>query len=251
MSKKVLIGVAWPYVNGDLHIGHLAGYLLPADIFARYNRLIGNDVLMVSGSDCFGTPITVEADKKGVSPTDVVHEYHTKDVELFLNTLNLSYDLYTLTNHPNHIKVTQDFFLKFLEQDLLIIDATMQFYSHKELRFLPDRYVVGECPKCGFNDSRSDQCDNCGILHEQGTLINPVSNISKEPVELKETQHYFIDWAKLQKKLETYVDDKSPLWKTWVAQETKGWLTDGLKPRPITRDLDWGVPIPVEQMPKN
>ena len=247
--KKVFIGVAWPYVNGDLHIGHLAGYLLPADIFARYNRLVGNQVLMVSGSDCFGTPITIEADKRGVHPSKIVEEYHTKDVDLFKNILGLTYDLYTLTNHENHIKITQDFFIKFLEADLLFIDTQKQYYSSIANRFLPDRYVIGECPFCHFKESRSDQCDNCGRLITQGELINPVSNLSKEPVELKDTQHYFIDWPKLQKTLRAYVDSTSSKWKGWVAKETYGWLEEGLKPRAITRDLDWGVEIPVDRMP--
>lgn len=247
--KKILIGVAWPYVNGDLHIGHLAGYLLPADIFARYNRLIGNQVLMVSGSDCFGTPITIEADKRGVHPSKIVEEYHAKDVELFKDILGLTYDLYTLTNHENHIKVTQDFFLKFLEADLLFIDTQKQYFSPTTNKFLPDRYVIGECPFCHFKDSRSDQCDNCGKLITQGELINPISNLTKENVELKDTQHYFIDWPKLQKTLKAYVDSTSSKWKGWVAKETYGWLEEGLKPRAITRDLDWGVEIPIDRMP--
>lgn len=251
MERNIFIGLAWPYVNGDLHIGHLAGYLLPADISARYHRLIGDNVLMVSGSDCFGTPITVEADKKNVSPQDIVNEYHKKDVDLFLNKLKLSYDLYSLTNHPNHIKVTQDIFLKMLEQDLIFIDSSQQYYSPTENRFLPDRYVIGECGYCGYKESRSDQCDNCGKLLTPDELKNPISNISKQPVELKDTQHYYVDWAKLQPKLEEYVNKKSPNWRNWVAQETKGWLNEGLKPRAITRDLDWGIKIPVERMPKD
>jgi methionyl-tRNA synthetase len=251
MNKKIFIGVAWPYVNGELHIGHLAGYLLPADICARYNRLIGNDVLMVSGSDCFGTPITVEADKKGVSPAEIVKEYHQRDVHLFEEVLDLTYDLYTLTNHENHIKVTQDFFIKFLEQGLLFSDKTKQYFSPTENRFLPDRYVVGECPYCGFKDARSDQCDNCGKLLAQGELKNPLSNLKKEPVELRETEHYFIDWPKLQSKLKDFVAKSSPAWREWVKTETLGWLEEGLQPRPITRDLDWGVPIPVDRIPKD
>jgi methionyl-tRNA synthetase len=247
--KTIFIGVAWPYVNGDLHIGHLAGYLLPADICARYNRLIGNKVLMVSGSDCFGTPITVEADKRKVSPEEVVKEYHAKDVDLFLNTLHLTYDLYTLTNTVHHRKVTQDFFIKFLEAGFLYIDTQKQYYSPTEKRFLPDRYVIGECPFCGNKDSRSDQCDNCGKLITQGELKNPISNINKEPVELKDTEHYFIDWPKLQSKIDKFVKNASPNWKDWVAQETNGWLTEGLKARAITRDIDWGVEIPTDRMP--
>ena len=138
MKRKILIGVAWPYVNGDLHIGHLAGYLLPADILARFQRITGNDVLMVSGSDCFGTPITVEADKRKVLPKDIVDEYHNKDTELFKDILNLSYDMYTRTDHKNHIEVVQNIFVKMLENDHIFVNTTEQYYSPKEAKFLPD-----------------------------------------------------------------------------------------------------------------
>lgn len=251
MNKKVFIGVAWPYVNGNLHIGHLAGYLLPADIFARYNRSVGNEVLMVSGSDCFGTPITVEADKRGKKPTEIVEEYHEKDVHLFKDTLGLSYDLYTKTLTDQHIKVTQDFFVKLLENGYIFIDKSLQYYSPTDNKFLPDRYVVGKCPFCDFLDARSDQCDNCGRVLNQGELINPISNLTKQPVELKETQHYFIDWPKLQPKIKEFFDTHSGEWKEWVKAETLGWLNEGLKPRAITRDIDWGVPIPENRIPKD
>ncbi|EFK96957.1 Methionyl-tRNA synthetase [sediment metagenome] len=251
MSKNVLIGVAWPYVNGDLHIGHLTGYLLPADLCARYNRIIGNNVLMVSGSDCFGTPITVEADKRGLTPQDVVDEYHKKDVDLFLNKLNLTYDLYTKTQTENHIKITQDFFMRMMDEGFIIIDSEEQYYSPKDRKFLPDRYVIGTCPFCGFEDARSDQCDKCGKLIGHGELKNPISNLSKEPVQLKDSDHYYIDWPKLQSKLEEYVEGVKDSWKEWVAKETLGWLKEGLKPRAITRDINWGVPIPADRIPKD
>lgn len=251
MTKNVLIGVAWPYVNGELHIGHLAGYLMPADICARYNRLVGNNVLMVSGSDCFGTPITVEADKRNITPAEVVNEYHAYDLDLFTNKLKLTYDLYTLTNNPTHIKIAQDFFVRFIEEDLLYIDVNDQYYSPTQNKFLPDRYVVGECPYCGFKDCRSDQCDNCGKLLVQGELVNPRSNLTGDAVVIKQSEHYFINWPKLQKKLEEYVGEKSCLWKEWVAAECKGWLAEGVKARAITRDLDWGVPIPVDRLPQD
>ncbi len=251
MNKNIFIGVAWPYVNGNLHIGHLAGYLLPADICARFHKIIGNNVLMVSGSDCHGTPITIEADKRKVSPKDIVEEYHNKDYDLFMNTLGLSYSIYTKTDHPNHIQVTQDIFLKLLEKDLILIQTAQQFYSPTENRFLPDRYVIGKCPFCGFDDSRSDQCDNCGKLIGQTELISPKSNLTKQPVELKDTEHYFVDWPKLQAKIKVYVEKSGNHWKNWVLQETLGWLNEGLQPRAITRDIDWGVPIPVDRIPAN
>lgn len=250
-KKKIFIGVAWPYVNGDLHVGHLAGYLLPADILARYLRAVGNDVLMVSGSDCFGTPITVEADKKGVSPKEIVEIYHTKTSHLLKDVLNLSYDIYTKTDTEHHIKVVQDIFVKLLNDGYIFVDTTKQYFSPKENKFLPDRYVEGTCKNCGFTDARSDQCDNCGKVLEEEDLENPKSKLSGDKVELKDTQHYFLDWPKLQSRLEKYVEKSGPNWKNWVYQETLGWLKIGIKPRAISRDLDWGVPLPVDRIPHN
>lgn len=250
-NENRFIGVAWPYVNGELHIGHLSGYLLPADIFARFSRVTGHDVLMVSGSDCFGTPITVEADKKKVSPKEIVEIYHAKDVRLFRDILDLSYDIYTKTESENHIQVVQDIFLKLISEGLIFIDSTKQYYSPKEKRFLPDRYIEGTCENCGFSEARSDQCDQCGKMPEKGDLKNPKSKLSGGIVELRDTQHYFLDWPKLQIKIEKYVKSVGPNWKKWVYQETLGWLETGLKPRAISRDLDWGIPIPADRMSKD
>ncbi len=248
--KNIFIGVAWPYVNGDLHVGHLAGYLLPADIFARFNRLIGNNVLMVSGSDCFGTPITVEADKRGVKPQDIVDEYHPKNVELF-KKIGISFDVYTKTLEAAHQKLTQDFFIAMLKAGLITRDKTEQYYDTQEKRFLPDRYVEGTCPVCKTEGARSDQCETCNRLLTQGELINPVSKISRKTVELKETEHYFADWGGLEKFLKEYVKSRGPNWRTWVYKETQGWLKTGLTSRAITRDLDWGVEIPADRIPDN
>lgn len=250
-KNKTFIGVAWPYVNGELHIGHLAGYLMPADVFARYSRAIGKDVLMVSGSDCFGTPITVEADTTGTSPREIENIYHKKDINLFQNVLGLSYDIYTKTDTENHIQVVQDFFVKLLDKGYIYVDTTQQYYSSQEKRFLPDRYVEGTCNNCGYTEARSDQCDHCGKILEQGDLKNPISKLTKSPVELKDTEHYFLDWPKLQPRVEKYVNRYGPHWKNWVYQETLGWLRQGIKPRAITRDIDWGVPIPVDRMDEN
>lgn len=246
MAKKVFIGVAWPYVNGDIHIGHLAGYLLPADIYARFQRFLGNDVLMVSGSDCFGTPITLEAEERKVSPRDIVNEYHQKNLELF-KFLDLSFDIYTKTDTENHKHVVQDFFIKLLEGGYIFKDKTLQYYSEVENRFLPDRYVEGRCPNCGYEAARSDQCDNCARVLEQGELLNPRSKTTGNDVRLKESEHYFLDWPKLQKFLEKYVNSHQN-WRPWVLNETLGWLKHGLKPRPITRDLNWGVEIPIDKI---
>lgn len=248
-SKKVFIGVAWPYVNGELHVGHLAGYLLPADIASRYHRLIGNDVLMVSGSDCYGTPITVEADKKRTSPKEVADIYHELTRRLLTETLGITYDLYTRTDTASHQKTVQDFFLSLAEHGYIFIDTQEQFFSLTEERFLPDRYVEGECPHCHFLDARSDQCDKCGKLLEQHELIDPKSKITGSAVVLKPTEHYFVDWEKLQPVVDSFVEQNGSRWKSWVLLETKGWLRRGLKARAITRDIDWGVEIPVEQLP--
>lgn len=248
--SKIFIGVAWPYVNGDLHIGHLAGYLLPADIFARFHRFLGNEVLMVSGSDCYGTPITVEADKRGVPPEKIVDEYHPKNVKLFRD-LRISFDLYTKTTTENHIRTAQDVFLRLLEQGYIFKSETKQYYSLSENRFLPDRYVEGTCLYCGFAGARGDQCDSCGKVLGVGDLKDPKSRNGGATVTLKKTEHYFIDLQKFQPILENYVKEKSGLWRPWVRKETEGWLRRGLTARPITRDITWGVPIPVERIPED
>ncbi len=241
-KKNILIAVAWPYVNGDLHVGHVAGYLLPADITARFFRLSGHKVLMVSGSDCFGTPITVEADKRGISPREVVNEYHARNLSLFKN-LGLTFDLYTKTDTDSHREITQEFLLKFWEKDLLIVKSQNQYFSDTLNRFLPDRYVEGVCPICKFVGARSDQCDNCGNLLDQN-LIDPVSKIDKKPVSLKETKHLFVKWDKIEEKIKKYVDSSKNNWRDWIKGETQKWLDGGLKERAVTRDLDWGVEIP-------
>ena len=249
-KKKILAAVAWPYVNGDIHIGHLAGYLFPADIYARFNRLIGNEVLMVSGSDCYGTPITLEADKRGIRPEDIVAEYHEKNKRLFQETLKLSFDIYTKTTTENHHGLVRDTFVRLAGKGFIFRDTANQYYSESERRFLPDRYVEGKCPKCGYEEARSDQCDKCGLLFEQGELLNPRSKVSGTPVILRPSEHYFLDWPKLEPFLKEYIDSKRD-WRPWVLNETKGWLDNGLRPRAITRDIDWGVPIPTDRLPED
>ncbi len=247
-SKKVLIAVAWPYVNGNLHVGHLSGYLIPADIESRFQRLVGNDVLMVSGSDCHGTPITVEADKTGKTPSEIVDYYHHRNFNLF-RKLNLSYNLYTKTATKNHAKVVQELFLDLLHNGFIIKKKTKQYYTLTEKRFLPDRYVEGECPYCHAKEQRSDQCESCGRMLDFGELINPYSKLTKSKVVLKDTEHYFLDLAKLSNALRKYVESKKNVWKNWVYQEALGWIKEGLKERPITRDLDWGIDLPKDKIP--
>ena len=248
--QKIYLGIAWPYVNGDLHIGHLAGYLLPADIFARFQRYIGNDVLMISGSDCHGTPITVEAEKQGVSPEKIVELYHPRFQKLF-DLYGISFDLYTKTTSTNHRQVVQDLFLRLARKGLIFKQKSKQFFSPQEKRFLPDRYVEGDCPHCDAKQIRSDQCDQCGRVLNPEELINPKSKLTGSPVELRETEHYYFDLPKLEGFLKDYVAKTGPNWRHWVYQETLGWLKRGLEPRCITRDLDWGIPIPINQLPPN
>ncbi len=246
-KKNIFIGVAWPYVNGDIHLGHLAGYLLPSDIFARFNRFIGNNVLMVSGSDCFGTPIALEADKRKLKPAEVVAEYHTKNLQLFRD-LGLSFDLYTKTDNPIHTEVVQDVFITLLNKGLIYPDTSDQYYSETENKFLPDRYVEGTCPHCNFAEARSDQCDSCDRILAQGELINPISKLTKTPVIIKKSQHYFFAWGKLEAFLEKYLKEHGAKWRPWIFNEAERWLKGGLNSRAITRDLDWGVAIPVDKM---
>jgi len=249
MSKKILIGVAWPYVNGDLHLGHLAGYLLPADIFARYQRMLGNDCVMVSGSDCHGTPITVAADKEKISPTEIIEEYHVKDVDLF-KLYGLSYNLYTKTTTENHKKIVQEMFLDLLKNGYIVKGTMRQYYSETESKFLPDRYVEGECPHCHAKNQRSDQCEACGRWLEDGELIDPVSKNTLTPVILKDTEHYFLDLEKFTPELTKYVDSKRGIWRDWVYKEASSWLKEGLKKRAITRDMDWSIDLPIEELMK-
>lgn len=255
-NQKILIAVAWPYVNGNLHVGHLAGYLLPADIFARFQRLLGNDVLMVSGSDCHGTPITVQADKEGISPEEVVKKYHIRDVELF-NKYKLSYNLYTTTVTKNHKEVVQQLFLDLLKNDCIVKGTMKQYYSPEDDEFLPDRYVEGICPHCKAGEQRSDQCENCGRWLSDGELIDPVSKKTGKSVELKDTEHYFLDFESLSNDLEDYLQGKidgvkkQEIWRSWVFKEASGWLKEGMKKRAITRDIDWGIDLPKAKIPKD
>jgi len=247
--KKIFIGVAWPYVNGILHIGHLAGYLLPADIFARFQRLRGNDVLMVSGSDCHGTPITLEAEEKKTKPSEIVKIYHKKHKELF-KLFNISFDVYTKTTTRNHKKLVQDVFLKLLRKNFIFKKKSLQYFSKKENRFLPDRYVEGTCPYCGFEHARGDQCDKCGNVLKEGELIKPRSKITGFPVMLKETEHYYFNLPLFSKFLSNYIKDKKKIWRKWIYQESLSWIKRELEPRSITRDIGWGITIPSKKIPQ-
>jgi len=240
----IFIGVAWPYASGPRHIGHAAGANLPADIFARYHRMAGNQVLMVSGSDEHGTPITVVADRRGISPREVAQENHRIIADAF-ERLGCSFDLYTETGTPNHHRVTQDFFLRLLEEGYLFQDTTGAAYDPEAKRFLPDRYIEGTCPYCGYVDARGDQCDNCGRTLDPVDLIHPRSKLSGATPETRQTTHFFLDLPKFSDQLLAWIEANSDHWRPNVTAFVTNWIREGLKPRAITRDIDWGVPIPV------
>jgi methionyl-tRNA synthetase len=246
MPKHIHVSVAWPYANGDLHVGHLAGAYLPADIFARYHRLKGNHVLMVSGSDSHGTPISVEADKRGVTARSIFEHYH----ERFLQTqqkIGISYDLFTHTDTENHHRIAQDIFTLLLERGYLYKESQQLLYSQSEKRFLPDRYIEGECYICHYAHARGDQCDNCGSLLEATKLINPRSrNNPDEKLIVRETEHYFLDLSQFTPLLLEYFDKHESHWRPQVTRFSRNFVAEGLRGRPITRDIDWGIPVPLE-----
>ena len=246
MSKNILVAVAWPYASGSRHLGHIGGAYLPADIFARYHRVIGNNVLMVSGSDAHGTPITVRADEEGVEPIDIVNKYHNE----FLNyweKLSISWDNYTTTMTDNHKEVVHDIFLKLLDNGFIDKQKTLQAFDPIDNKFLPDRYVEGQCPKCEYGEARGDQCDNCSSTLDPEELINPVSTLSGNPAEFKETEHFFLKLSLLGEKLSPWLETKED-WRPHVINWAKSFVKDGLKDRAITRDLEWGIDIPVDDL---
>ncbi|MCA9831937.1 MAG: methionine--tRNA ligase [Dehalococcoidia bacterium] len=244
MSQRILVCVAWPYANYFLHVGQAAGAYLPADIFARYQRLVGSEVVMVSGSDSHGTPITVSADRDGVTPRDIVDRYHPKIVETW-ERLGIGFDLYTTTLTENHYQTTQEVFLRLLENGYLYEGTQEQLYDPEADRFLPDRYVEGTCPHCGYGEARGDQCDNCGKTLDATELKDPRSRLTGAIPVVRESTHYFLKLTALQGDLESWVR-KQAHWRRNVLNFTLGWLTEGLKDRAITRDIAWGVPVPVD-----
>jgi len=245
MSRRILVAVAWPYASGSLHLGHLGGAYLPADIFARYHRIAGNDVLMVSGSDANGTPITVKADEMGITPREVVDKYHP-EILGYWETLGISFDLFTTTMTENHHSVTQEFFLRLLEAGYLTKDSSEQFYDPDAGRFLPDRYVGGTCPHCDYPDARGDQCENCGRTLDATDLINPRSKLTGATPELRKTEHYFMDLPAFAGRLRDWLSTKD----TW-RKHVKNWalgMVEDMPVRAMTRDIDWGVDVPVDDL---
>lgn len=246
MAERVLVAVAWPYASGSRHLGHLAGAYLPADIYARYQRLAGNDVLMVSGSDVHGTPITVRADAEGVTPSEIVERYHAEFCRQW-ETLGISWDLYTTTGTPNHAAVTQDMFLVQLRNGHIDKRISDQYYDPVGERFLPDRYIEGVCPHCGFEAARGDQCEDCGATLDATDLIEPRSKISGAAPELRSTEHFYFRYSDFTDKLGPWLETRRG-WRPHVINFCTGWLNEGLQDRAITRDLDWGVELPVDDL---
>jgi methionyl-tRNA synthetase len=246
MPSNILVSVAWPYANSLIHVGNITGSYLPADIFARYQRLSGNNVLMVSGSDSHGTPVSVRADADGTTPLEVYSNFHSGFLELF-QRLGLTYDLFTSTHTENHFKVSQSIFLALEKNGYLYTDTQQQWYSPNQGRFLPDRYIEGTCYVCGYENARGDQCDNCGTLLESTSLINPRSKIDGSTPELKKTEHFYLDLGKLQPAIVDFLRQREDYWRANVLRQSLGQiLAEDLHGRAITRDLDWGIPVPVE-----
>ncbi len=243
-SKTVLIAVGWPYASGSRHLGHLAGAYLPADIFARYQRAIGNRALMVSGSDVHGTPITVRAEDEGVDPQVIVDRYHSEFVRQW-DELGFDWDLFTTTGTENHHAVTQDLFRTLHEHGYIDKRASEQFYDPEAKRFLPDRYVEGTCPHCGYDSARGDQCDNCGRTLDPIDLIDPRSRVSGSTPVPRTTEHFYLRLSDFSDQLKQWLESREG-WRKHVLNFSLGWIEEGLHDRAITRDIEWGVEIPVE-----
>jgi methionyl-tRNA synthetase len=246
LSKTYTITAALPYTNGPIHIGHLAGVYVPADIYARYLRIMGNDVVYICGSDEHGVPITIKAKKENKTPQEIVDRYH-QNIKNSFSEFGISFDNYSRTSAKIHHDTASEFFLKLLENNSFEELTSEQFYDEEEEQFLPDRFLIGTCPKCGFEESYGDQCEKCGTSHNPRDLINPRSSITGNKPSLRTTKHWYLKLDKFQRFLEKWIlEDNKAVWKSNVYGQCKSWLDDGLKPRAVTRDLDWGVPVPVK-----
>ncbi len=243
MSSPVLTAVAWPYANGPRHIGHVSGFGVPADVFSRYQRMAGNDVLMVSGTDEHGTPILVQADAEGVPARELADRYNRVIVG-DLQGLGLSYDLFTRTSTRNHYAVVQELFRTVHRNGYFVPKTTMSAISPSTGRTLPDRYIEGTCPICGYDGARGDQCDNCGNQLDPIDLINPRSRINGETPIFTESEHYFLDLPALAGALGAWLQTRTD-WRPNVLRFSLN-LLDDLRPRAMTRDIDWGIPVPLD-----
>jgi methionyl-tRNA synthetase len=244
IPKHILAAPAWPYANGPRHIGHVSGFALPCDMFSRYQRMTGNKVLMVSGTDEHGTPIQVQADQEGVSPREIADRYNAV-IGADLTALGMTYDLFTRTTTRNHYAVVQEMFTTLLRNGYIFPKTTLGAISPSTGRTLPDRYIEGACPICGYPHARGDQCDNCGNQLDPTDLINPTSRINGETPRFVEQEHYFLDLPAFTEVLGSWLQSKSGQWRPNVLKFSLN-LLDDLQPRAITRDLDWGVPVPLD-----
>lgn len=243
--KRTLITTALPYANGPVHIGHLAGVYIPADIYARYLRLQGREVAMIGGSDEHGVPITIKAKNEGVTPQDIVDRYHTIIRDSF-KELGISFDVYSRTTSATHAATASEFFRRLYDKGEFVEKTSMQLYDEKAHQFLADRYVKGECPICHAQGAYGDQCEKCGSSLNATDLINPVSAITGNTPVLRETHHWYLPLDRWEPALRQWILEGHKEWKTNVYGQCKSWLDLGLQPRAVTRDLDWGVPVPVE-----
>ncbi|MGN0190806.1 MAG: methionine--tRNA ligase [Candidatus Cryptobacteroides sp.] len=243
--KRNLVTCALPYANGPVHIGHLAGVYVPADIYVRYLRMRGEDVLFVCGSDEHGVPITIKAKKEGVTPQDIVDRYHSLIKSSFAG-LGINFDIYSRTSSEVHAQMASDFFRKLYDEGKFIVRESEQYYDDQAKTFLADRYITGTCPRCGSEGAYGDQCEKCGATLSPDELINPKSSLSGSPLVKKATKHWYLPLDEYEKWLGEWILDGHKEWKTNVYGQCKSWIDGGLQPRAVSRDLDWGVPVPVE-----
>ena len=248
LTERIHVGVAWPYANGSLHLGQIAGAYLPADIFARYNRIIGNEVLMVSGSDQHGAPITIRAEKENTTPGAIAAKYHAEFMDCW-EKLGISWDLFTTTGTDNHAAVTQDMFLTLLNKGYMYRDSTLQAYCPACDRFLPDRYVQGICPNCASPNARGDECEACGKPLDPVDLNGPRCAICGGTPRFEQSEHFFLKLSALQNEMADWLASNTH-WRQSVMGSTMRFIDEGLRDRAITRDITWGVPVPVEGFEK-
>ena len=243
--KRYLVTSALPYANGPVHIGHLAGVYIPSDIYTRYLRLKGCDVISVCGSDEHGVPITIKARKEGVSPQQIVDRYHEL-IKRSFEGLGMSFDIYSRTSSPVHAATASAFFRKLYDEGKFIEKSSMQYYDTEAQTFLADRYIVGTCPRCGYERAYGDQCEKCGSTLSPDELVNPHSAVSGSVPEKRETKHWYLPLDQYEEFLRKWILEGHKEWKTNVYGQCKSWLDGGLQPRAVSRDLDWGIPVPVE-----
>jgi len=245
-KKRFTITAALPYANGPIHIGHLAGAYVPADIYSRYLKLKGNDVVFICGSDEHGAAIPIRAKKEGVSPQEIIDKYHFMIKDSFLE-FGISFDNYSRTSSQIHHETASDFFKKLNKKNIFVEKESEQLYDEKENQFLADRFIEGECPKCGYKEAYGDQCESCGSSLNATDLINPKSKLSGNKPIFKKTKHWFLPLNNFESFLKKwFLVENKKTWKTNVFGQVKSWINEGLKPRAITRDLDWGIPVPLD-----